>query len=127
MKTLNQIIKSKNDKLAYKAIQLENQLKCVLISDPLTEKCAAVMNVASGSFEDPREFQGLAHFLEHMLFLGSGKYPRPDQYREFVVNNGGSCNAYTDMANTVYYYTVKNGVSLKGVSGKLGPVLAVLR
>jgi len=110
MKTLNQLIKSKNDKLAYKAIQLENKLKCVLISDPLTEKCAAVMNVASGSFEDPKDFPGLAHFLEHMLFLGSSKYPKADQYREFVIQNGGSCNAYTDMANTVYYYTIKNSV-----------------
>ena len=110
MINLSQIIKSKNDKLAYKAIQLDNKLKCVLISDPLTEKCAAVMNVATGSFEDPKDFPGLAHFLEHMLFLGSSKYPKADQYREFVIQNGGSCNAYTDMANTVYYYTIKNSV-----------------
>lgn len=62
----------------YRAIKLANEMKCVIISDPETEKSAAVMNVASGSLEDPKSFPGLAHFLEHMLFLGSEKYPKSE-------------------------------------------------
>ena len=38
-------------------------------------KAAAGMCVQVGSFSDPMEAQGLAHFLEHMVFMGSEKYP----------------------------------------------------
>lgn len=34
------------------------------------------MTVGVGSFSDPPEIQGLAHFLEHMIFMGSEKYPK---------------------------------------------------
>lgn len=34
------------------------------------------MTVGVGSFSDPSEIQGLAHFLEHMIFMGSEKYPK---------------------------------------------------
>lgn len=33
------------------------------------------MNVGVGSLMDPKKYKGIAHFLEHMLFLGSKKYP----------------------------------------------------
>ena len=36
---------------------------------------AAAMVVGVGTFFDPPECQGLAHFLEHLLFMGSKKYP----------------------------------------------------
>jgi len=32
--------------------------------------------VGVGSFSDPPEVQGMAHFLEHMVFMGSEKYPQ---------------------------------------------------
>jgi len=38
------------------------------------------MNVNTGTFNDPKETEGIAHFLEHMLFMGSKKYPGPDTY-----------------------------------------------
>ena len=47
---------------------------------------------------------GIAHFLEHMLFMGSKKYPDPSYYRDEVSKYSGNCNAYTDLMNTVYYY-----------------------
>ncbi|KAH9716778.1 nardilysin-like [Citrus sinensis] len=40
-----------------------------------TKKAAAAMCVGMGSFCDPVEAQGLAHFLEHMLFMGSTEFP----------------------------------------------------
>ena len=70
MKTEVEILKSKNDKLLYKYIKLENDLKCVLIQDKATKESSAVLNVGVGSLEDPTDCQGLAHFLEHMLFMG---------------------------------------------------------
>lgn len=66
-----EIIKSKNDLLEYKYIELENKLKCILMRDVDTQKSSAAMNVCVGSLEDPREAQGMAHLLEHMLFMGN--------------------------------------------------------
>jgi len=43
-----------------------------------------------GSWADPPEFQGLAHFLEHMLFMGTEKYPDEDDYSSFLSQHGGA-------------------------------------
>lgn len=68
------IHKSTIDKRIFKSITLSNQLLCLLISDPETEKSAAALNVDVGSLEDPVDRMGLAHFCEHMLFMGTTKY-----------------------------------------------------
>jgi predicted Zn-dependent peptidase len=48
----------------------------VLVSDPKFKSAAAlVVNV--GQIDDPKEREGLAHFTEHMLFLGIEKYRGP--------------------------------------------------
>lgn len=49
---------------------------------------------------------GLAHYLEHMLFMGSRKYPQENEYMKFVNEQGGFCNACTQMDNTIYYFSV---------------------
>ncbi|CAG2123363.1 unnamed protein product, partial [Medioppia subpectinata] len=55
---------------------------------------------------DPRDVQGLAHFAEHMLFLGTKKYPDDDDYNKYITSNGGSANAYTAESNTTYYFDI---------------------
>jgi secreted Zn-dependent insulinase-like peptidase len=47
------------------------------------------MEVNVGSFQDPVDIPGLAHFLEHMLFLGTEKYPDEAAYNKFVESHGG--------------------------------------
>ena len=47
----------------------------LLISDATADKAAAAMDVRVGSWGDPERFQGLAHFCEHMLFMGTKPYP----------------------------------------------------
>lgn len=41
--------------------------------------------------------QGLSHYLEHMLFMGSKKFPDENEYDAFLARHGGSSNAYTEM------------------------------
>ena len=64
----------------YRYLALPNALKVLLISDPTTDKAAASMDVYTGTNNDPDDFPGLAHFLEHMLFLGTDKFPDAGDY-----------------------------------------------
>lgn len=67
---------------------------------------AAALDVFVGSAQNPEHRQGLAHFLEHMLFLGTEKYPEPGEYQAFIKANGGQHNAYTSFEHTQYFFTV---------------------
>jgi len=49
---------------------------------------------------------GTAHFLEHMLFMGSEKYPKINDYKEYISSHGGACNASTSATNTTYHFEV---------------------
>lgn len=42
------------------------------------------MSVRVGSYSDPSDIQGLAHFVEHMVFMGSEKYPTENEFDSFV-------------------------------------------
>jgi insulysin len=90
----------------YRKIVLENELKVILVSDEKYNKSAASMNVLAGSLSDPEEYQGLAHFLEHMLFLGTEKFPDVEGYSSYLQSNGGYSNAYTAEDHTNYHYEV---------------------
>lgn len=69
------------------------------------EKLAAVgLCVGVGSFSDPWPIQGMAHFLEHMVFMGSEKYPEENDFEAFIRNRGGSDNATTECEYTTFYF-----------------------
>ena len=72
----------------------------LLISDPTTEKSAAALDVHIGSMSDPPNLPGLAHFCEHMLFLGTEKFPDEDEYEKFLNLHSGSFNALTSSDDT---------------------------
>lgn len=117
--------KSQQDNRDYRGLILNNGLKVLLISDKTTDKAAAALTVDVGSMSDPENIPGLAHFCEHMLFLGTGKYPNENAYSTFLAGkhfgflieqnyifflffkeNGGSSNASTYADNTKYYFDV---------------------
>lgn len=102
-----EIEKSPNDDREYRHLTLENGLKVTLIHDSKADMAAAAMDVAVGAGRDPEGRPGLAHFLEHMLFLGTEKYPDPGAYAAFVQQHGGSKNAYTTFANTNYFFEIE--------------------
>ena len=67
------LIKPNNDARLYRGLVLSNRLKVVLVSDPSTDKSAASLSVRVGSLFDPVDKQGMAHLLEHALFISSKK------------------------------------------------------
>lgn len=90
------------DERDYKALTLDNGMRVLLISDPKSSRSAAALDVHAGGFSDPSDRSGLAHFCEHMSFLGTKKYPEENEFSEFLSANGGSSNAFTDSEDTVY-------------------------
>ncbi|CAM6127653.1 unnamed protein product [Calypogeia fissa] len=100
------ILKPRTDEREYRRIVLHNGMQVLLVSDPDTDKAAAAMDVHIGSFSDPEELPGLAHFLEHMLFFSSEKYPEEDALFKFLVEHGGHSNAYTAPEHTNFHFEV---------------------
>ena len=113
-----ELIKAKNDPRSYRYIKLKNGITAVLISDPNAQKAAAAIDVGVGSFENPVGKEGLAHFLEHVLFLGNSKYPDTKSFSNFLNQHGGYSNAYTSSKNTNYHFTV-NADYLEGALDRL--------
>lgn len=109
-----EFIKPDRDMSQYRWIKLENNLQVLLVSTASESESndekggakveAASVHVQAGHFDDT--IPGLAHFHEHMLFLGTEKYPSEDEYEAFLSAHGGFCNAYTDMEDTNYYFSV---------------------
>ncbi len=80
----------------------------MLVSDDSADKSAASLDVRVGSALDPRPLFGTAHFLEHMLFMGTEKYPSENEYSEYITNNGGMNNAFTSLTDTNYMFDSSN-------------------
>lgn len=99
--------KSPNDNRQYRYLELANGLRVLLVSSPEAEESAVALRVNVGSAADPEGREGLAHFLEHMLFLGTEKFPEPDGWPGFIATSGGTHNAYTALDHTLYFYTVR--------------------
>ncbi|MEJ2131856.1 MAG: insulinase family protein [Gammaproteobacteria bacterium] len=100
-------VKSPNDERDYRYLTLANQMHVLLVSDPQTDMAAASLAVHVGSLANPPERQGLAHFLEHMLFLGTEKFPDPAEYQTFINTHGGQRNAYTAPDHTNYFFEIE--------------------
>ena len=83
-------VKSTGDERSYRLLTLPNLLQALVIHDPDTDKASAALDVGVGHWSDPPHLPGLAHFLEHMLFLGTDKYPDENEYSAFL-NAHGQC------------------------------------
>lgn len=102
------IRKSEKDPRDYQAIKLDNGMTVLLVSDPQATKSLSALTLPVGSLENPRNQQGLAHYLEHMLLMGSRRYPQPDNLAEYLKKHGGSHNASTASYRTAFYLEVEN-------------------
>ena len=100
-----EIIKPKLDSREYLHYKLPNGIETVLISDSTTDQSAAALLVEVGYLFDT--VPGIAHFLEHMMFMGSRKYPQENMYQQYLNQHGGSSNAFTVTDHTLYYFDIQ--------------------
>ncbi|EED96030.1 predicted protein, partial [Thalassiosira pseudonana CCMP1335] len=78
----------------------------LLANDPQSKHFAASVSVHAGASSDPRSLPGLAHFCEHMCFLGSAAYPQENEYKQYLAQHGGKSNASTSASHTTYQFDV---------------------
>ena len=72
------------------------------------------MTVNSGVTKEGNVY-GLAHFTEHMLFLGSKKYPNPTKFVDYITQYNGVFNGYTDFDITAFYFSIHPDYFEKGL------------
>ena len=124
MEIYNDINVSVEDKRQYRGLLLENGLKVLLVSDPTTDKSAAALDVHIGHLSDHPDLPGLAHFCEHMLFLGSEQFPEEQEYRRFLSQHGGASNASTGSEHTNFYFDIAPESLTHRSLGQIFPILS---
>lgn len=65
------------DDRSYRVIRLPNKVEALIVHDPDTDKASAAVNVNVGSFSDADDMPGMAHAVEHLLFMGTKKASIP--------------------------------------------------
>jgi len=85
--------------------RLRNGLEVALAPIPGATTTSVWVWYRVGSKNERPGITGASHWVEHMLFLGSPKYPKGAIDRA-VVEVGGTLNAFTDCDFTAYFTTV---------------------
>lgn len=106
IEVLPTVKKGRADWRQYKCFRLHNGVTCVVVHDKESKTTAAACAVHVGAAADPREMSGLAHFCEHMCFLGSKKYPGENEYKRYLAAHGGRSNASTSLHLTTYKFDI---------------------
>src|SRR5438874_616911 len=75
IKVVNGVYVPINDKLNYRITTLTNKLQIFFVQNKDSNISSASMIVRVGNIDNPPDINGMAHYLEHMLFMGSDKYP----------------------------------------------------
>lgn len=94
---------------------LSNGLSVVLCHAPRLKRCAASLRVAAGSHDVPARWPGLAHFLEHLFFLGTERFGAEQKLMSFVQRHGGQINASTKERTTDFFFELPTAAFADGV------------
>ncbi|KAK5633439.1 hypothetical protein RRF57_009153 [Xylaria bambusicola] len=94
------------DDRQYRVIRLPNHLEVLLVHDPKTDRASAALDVNVGNFSDNKDIPGMAHAVEHLLFMGTKKYPGENTYNLYLASHLGDSNAYTGATSTNFYFEI---------------------
>jgi len=89
--------------ITWEISELANGLRVVTTPLPTAQSVSANLFVGTGSRAEERRLQGLAHFLEHMVFKGSERRPSAMAIAEAIEGAGGVLNAYTTKEITCFW------------------------
>ncbi len=92
-------------KSPFEKIVLKNGVRLILVPMSGVNSVAISVMVGVGSRYETKANNGVSHFLEHMTFKGTKKFPTTDDVN-IVERSGGLQNAYTDIDITSYHNKV---------------------
>ncbi len=84
---------------------LDNGMQVVVIPNHRAPVVAHWVWYKVGTADSPPGKSGLPHFLEHLMFKGSGTIP-PGEFSKIVARNGGNDNAMTSYDSTAYFQMI---------------------
>jgi zinc protease len=91
---------------------LPNGLTVIMLEDHSFPLVSVQMLYKSGSAAEITGKTGLAHFLEHLAFRGSERFPKA-RATDLIYDSGGEWHGYTAMDQTTYFATMpKDGLDL---------------
>ncbi|KII31754.1 pyrroloquinoline quinone biosynthesis protein PqqF [Pseudomonas fluorescens] len=102
---------------------LANGLRVTLRHVPGLKRSAAALRVSAGSHDVPLAWPGLAHFLEHLLFLGTERFPAGEGLMAYVQSHGGQVNASTCERTTDFFFELPTRAFSAGLE-RLSDMLA---
>lgn len=88
----------------YENYTLKNGLQVLILPNARAPVVYHALWYKVGSADSPAENAGIAHFLEHLMFKGTKKYPK-DAYKTTLNRIGAYHGATTTWDRTVYYAT----------------------
>lgn len=86
-------------------VQLDNGFRALLVERRTLPVVASVLWYQIGARDERTGETGLSHFLEHMMFKGTDRFPK-GEIDLLTSKMGGSNNAFTDNDSTAYYFTL---------------------
>jgi predicted Zn-dependent peptidase len=92
-------------KQSFEKTVLPNGTRLILVPMEGVNSIATSVMVAVGSRYEKKEINGISHFLEHMVFKGTEKFPTTDDVNA-IERVGGIQNAYTDIDITNFHNKV---------------------
>ena len=106
--TSGDLIVGRCDTREYRFVTLKNGIEAILVRIPegQSSKAAVSVSVNVGSMSEPDECGGLAHFVEHCVFLGNKKYPNRNSLDKLLSKHNGYSNAHTELEYTAFYLEV---------------------
>lgn len=83
--------------------EFENGLTLLVVPIEGAQSATVLVMVRTGSRDEPAKFAGISHFLEHMVFKGTEKYPNALVLSSTIDSIGGEFNAFTSKEFTGFY------------------------
>ena len=102
------VLKSPTDPRQYDTLVLANGLEVVFVQDPEFADTAVSISVNVGGYQNPDQFPGLAHYLEHMVLTNSTKYPEPNRFLKLISEHSGVSNAFSLADSTLYFFSIND-------------------
>jgi len=84
---------------------LKNGLHVVVLPNHKVPAVTQLICYHAGAMDDPYGKSGLAHYLEHLMFKGTARFPK-GQFTAIIAKHGGNDNAFTSHDYTAFYQTI---------------------